>query len=131
MRVVDPKVVARRRRHRRLMALGAVVLVGAMFAVSMAHATLVARQRQLDQLRADIAVAEEARGRLERQVAVASAPDAILDRAFLLGMVRAVDPVYLVATANAGSTEAATTDPDTTDAATTDAATTDPAGVDG
>ncbi|MGH1503908.1 MAG: hypothetical protein ACRBI6_10165 [Acidimicrobiales bacterium] len=80
------------------MGLAAVVVVAGMFAVSIVHATLVARQRQLDDLRSEIAAAEEDRGRLEREVAIASAPDTVLQRAFRLGMVRAVEPVYLVAT---------------------------------
>lgn len=68
-----------------------------MFGVATAHATLVERQRELDAMRDRIAELEDAQGRVEREIIVASAPEAILERAFALGMVRAVDPVYLVA----------------------------------
>lgn len=97
LRVVDKAALRRRARQRTLLTLAAVLVTLSLFGVALLYGQLVEGQRELDTLRAEIAQAEAERARLEREVAVASTPDAIVQRAFELGMVRAVDPQYLSA----------------------------------
>lgn len=97
LRVVDKKAVRRRRRQRTLLSFAAAVVTVALFGVALMYGQLVEGQQNIDELRAEIAQADADRARLEREVAVASTPEAIVERAFQLGMVRALDPQYLVA----------------------------------
>lgn len=97
LRLIDQRTI-RSAARRRLLYLGlCFVLVAGLFAVALVQAQLVQGQQQLDELRTgrDIAVAE--RARLQRQVDIASSPDAIVSQALDLGMVRAADPVYFTA----------------------------------
>lgn len=105
LRVVDP--VAMRSRARRRLATFAVfgVVIVAMFAVAFVHAQLVRRQGELDDMREQVAQAEAEQARLTRDVVIASAPDSIVNRAMALGMVRAAEPVYLVAVRTAPATD--------------------------
>lgn len=97
LRLVDPRVAKERTRRRRIVAISMVVLVAGMFVVAYAQARLVEGQHELDQLRTEVAEAQKIRARLERDVVEASSPTSITDRARALGMVRAVDPLYIVA----------------------------------
>ncbi len=98
LKVLDQEAIRRRGRRRNLaMTLFMVVIIG-FFAAALAQAQLVANQHELDLLRTQIAEAEADRARLERQVEESSAPSAIIDRAYEIGMVRANDPIYLAAT---------------------------------
>ena len=97
LKVVDAKAVNRRRRQRRvLLALGVVFMVGC-FVVAAAQAMLVQGQRELDDVRLQIAEAEGEQDRLVQQLVDARSPETIIARAEAMGMVRADDPVYLVA----------------------------------
>ena len=86
LRVVDKVALRRRRRQRTLLGILAVVVTSALFAVALLYGQLVEGQQNIDQLRAEIAQAEADRARLEREVAVASTPEAIVQRAFQMGM---------------------------------------------
>lgn len=97
LRVVDKAALRRRRRQRTLLTFAAVIVTSALFGVALLYGQLVEGQQDIDELRTEIAQAEAERARLEREVAVASTPEAIVQRAFQLGMVRALDPQYLVA----------------------------------
>jgi len=97
LRVVDNKAIRRRRRQRTLLSFAAAVVTVALFGVALMYGQLVEGQQNIDQLRAEIAKGHADRARLEREVAVASTPEAIVQRAFELGMVRALNPQYLVA----------------------------------
>jgi cell division protein FtsL len=97
LRVVDKAALRRRARQRTLVTLAAGLVTVSLFGVALLYGQLVEGQRELDTIRAEIAQAEAERARLEREVAVASTPDAIVERATALGMVRAVDPQYLIA----------------------------------
>lgn len=97
LRVVDKKVIRRRRRQRTLLSAAAALVTVALFGVALMYGQLVEGQQNVDELRAEIAQANADRSRLERDVAIASTPEVIVDRAFDLGMVRALDPQYLVA----------------------------------
>lgn len=97
LRVVDKAALRRRARQRTLLTLAAALVTASLFGVALLYGQLVEGQQELDTMRAEIAQAEAERARLEREVAVASTPDAIVERAIELGMVRAVDPQYLVA----------------------------------
>ena len=103
LRVVDKAVLRRRARQRTLLSLAAGLVTIALFGVALLYGQLVEGQKELDTMRAEIAQAEADRARLEREVAVASTPDAIVERAFELGMVRAVDPQYLIAVRPVGA----------------------------
>lgn len=102
LRVVDKAALRRRARQRTLLTLAAGLVTASLFGVALLYGQLVEGQQELDTMRSEIAQAEAERARLEREVAVASTPDAIVDRAFELGMVRAVDPQYLVAVRSVG-----------------------------
>ncbi len=97
LRVVDKAALRRRTRQRTLLTLAATVVTTALFGVAFLYGQLVEGQQEVDMMRAEIAQAEAERARLERDVAVASTPDAIVQRAHALGMVRSVDPQYLIA----------------------------------
>lgn len=103
LRIVDRRALRRRRRRRALATLSAALVVIALFAVALLYAQLVQDQQRVDQLRAEIAETTDEKAQLERSVAIASTPDAIVQRAGTLGMVRAVDPQYLVAVRSAES----------------------------
>lgn len=105
LRVVDKATLRRRRRQRTLLGFLAVIVTTALFAVALLYGQLVEGQQDIDQLRAEIAQAEADRARLEREVAVASTPEAIVQRAFQIGMVRAENPQYLVAVRPMGQGE--------------------------
>ena len=97
LKVVDKAAAGRRRRQRTVLGLAATIVTVALFSVALMYGQLVEGQQDIDAMRADIAEAEAERARLEREIAVASTPDMIVARAFELGMVRALDPEYLVA----------------------------------
>jgi cell division protein FtsB len=97
LRVVDKAALRRRARQRTLVSLAAGLVTLSLFGVALLYGQLVEGQKELDTMRAEIAQAQAERARLEREVAVASTPDAIVQRAFELGMVRSVDPQYLTA----------------------------------
>jgi len=103
LRVVDKKAIRRRRRQRTLLSLAATVVTVALFGVALMYGQLVEGQQDIDELRSEIAEADALRARLEREVAVASTPEAIVQRASELGMVRALDPKYLVAVRTVGA----------------------------
>lgn len=98
LRVLD-RAALRRRRLRRNVALAAFVAVLAgFFLVAIVHASLVASQYELDQMRSQIAELEDERARVERQIEESLAPSRIESVATLeLGMVRAEAPVFLPA----------------------------------
>lgn len=103
LRVVDKKAIRRRRRQRTLLSLSAALVTVALFGVALMYGQLVEGQQNIDELRAEIAQGNADRARLEREVAVASTPEAIVQRAFELGMVRALNPQYLVAVRPVGA----------------------------
>ncbi len=80
---------------------GAVVI--GMFVSAMAQAELVRGQQELNELRADVAEAENLRADLEREIVVASAPQVIVQQARALGMVRATEPQYFPAVRSVGT----------------------------
>ena len=97
LRVIDRKSV-RAGAIRRAIYIGvtSLVVVG-LFAVAYVQAQLVEGQRELDRLRQELLIAQEARAELVRDVDIASSPGEIVARAEDLGMVRAADPVYFTA----------------------------------
>lgn len=101
--LVDRRALRSARLRRRLLVLAAGVLVVALFAVGLVHAQLVQRQQELDDVRSRIGQTRAQQLRLSREVVVASSPDEIVRRASELGMVRAEDPVYLVAVRPVGA----------------------------
>ncbi len=92
------RAAARRRSRRRnaLMAAFILVLVG-FFLVAFVHASLVAGQQDLDEMRTQIAELEADKASVQRNIEALSAPDRLTGRAAQLGMVRAQDPVFLAA----------------------------------
>lgn len=97
LHVIDHGKLKREARRRGVVMGVIVLLAGCLFVIAFVHATLVQDQQRLDQVKTDIALAEERSAQLERDVMVASAPVAIVERAEALGMVRAQHPEYLVA----------------------------------
>jgi cell division protein FtsL len=85
------------RLRRTLVSAFVAVLVVTLFAVGLIQAQLVQRQHRLDELRSEIAATRAQQLRLTQEVLVASSPGEIVRRATEMGMVRAQDPVYLVA----------------------------------
>lgn len=77
------------------------LIVGGLFAIAFFQATLAANQKNLDTMRAEIAAARKEKATLAQAVDEASSPIAIVTRAEELGMVRAIQPVYLSAVAPA------------------------------
>jgi len=106
LQVVDRAAQRRSARRRAFSLVSIAGLVATLFAVALLYAQLVEGQQQIDQLRVDITRAEADRAQLERRVAVASTPDAIVERAIRMGMVRAVEPKYLVAVRSADAPDA-------------------------
>jgi cell division protein FtsL len=78
------------------------LLVGAFFAAALVQAQLVQTQAETDRIQAETNRLENDLALLDRQVVEASSPEVIVARARRLGMVRAVRPVYLVATRPVG-----------------------------
>lgn len=97
LEVLD-RAAARRRARRRnaLMSAFVLVLVG-FFLVAFVHASLVAGQQDLDQMRTRIAELQAEKASVQRGIEESSSPSRINDRAAELGMVRAEDPVFLAA----------------------------------
>ncbi|MEZ5406709.1 MAG: hypothetical protein R2761_01715 [Acidimicrobiales bacterium] len=97
LEVLDQAAARRRARRRNaLMAAFVLVLVG-FFLVAFVHASLVAGQQDLDEMRSQIAELQAEKASVERGIEESSAPSRIVDRAGELGMVRAEDPVFLAA----------------------------------
>lgn len=97
LRVVDKQAIRRRARRRVLLWISASVVACGLFAVALVYAQLAQGQRHLDTLRRDVAASQAEQARLERDVVLASSPDAVVARALEMGMVRADNPVYLTA----------------------------------
>lgn len=97
LRVIDHRQQRSLRLRRQVMFGIFIFVLAGFFAVATAHAELVSNQRDLDVLRQDIAAASASNAVLERQVVEASSPEEIVRRAQDLGMVRAEEPVYLIA----------------------------------
>jgi cell division protein FtsB len=95
--LVDERVVRSVRLRRTLLVAAAGLFVLALFGVGLVQAQLVQRQQVLDQTRNEIAETQAERLRLSHEVVVASSPEEIVRRALASGMVRAEEPVYLVA----------------------------------
>jgi len=115
LRMLDQVAIrARARRRNALLILFIAVIVG-FFVVAFVHAELVAGQQELDAVRAEISQAEARHAEMARAVEEASAPHVIVTRATELGMVRANEPVYLVAAAPVRKVEVAPLLASTTD----------------
>lgn len=97
LRVLDQAAIRRRARRRNAAIVLFMVLLSGLFVVAYVHAHLVATQQELDQTRSQIAELRNERARLERAVDEASSPALIVEHASELGMVRAADPVFLIA----------------------------------
>lgn len=95
LQVFDQVAIRNRARRRYAIVATFVVLLAGLFAVALIQAQLVANQHRLDSIRAEIATSEAEHTRLERLVEEASAPSAIIEQAMSMGLVRAVNPVYL------------------------------------
>lgn len=97
LEVLD-RAAARRRSRRRnaLMVAFVLVLVG-FFLIAFVHASLVAGQQNLDEMRTHIAELQAEKASVQRGIEESSAPSRIVERANALGMVRAEDPVFLAA----------------------------------
>ena len=78
------------------LALKTPLLVG-FFLVAFVHASLVAGQQDLDEMRTRIAELQAEKASVQRGIEESSSPARINDRAAELGMVRAEDPVFLAA----------------------------------
>ena len=97
LEVLD-RAAARRRARRRNALMGAFVLVlVGFFLVAYVHASLVAGQQDLDEMRTRIAELQAEKASVQRGIEESSSPARINDRAAELGMVRAEDPVFLAA----------------------------------
>ncbi len=97
LRVIDQASVRRAVRRRRFGFGLATLIAAAMFVSALAQAELVRGQQELNELRRQVAESEQERARLERDIVIASAPHAIVERARAMGMVRANDPQYFPA----------------------------------
>lgn len=97
LRLVEKATITNEARRRRLITLSVAAVVLALFGVALVQAALVQSQRDIDILNQRIVEVESQRARLARDVVVAESPEGIIARANEMGMVRAVDPVYLVA----------------------------------
>ena len=80
------------------MMIAIVGLSAAMLLIAGVQAKLVQSQRALDQKRIEITAVEARVAELERAVMSASSPMVVVESAESMGMVRSVNPVYLVAT---------------------------------
>ncbi len=99
LRIVDKGAIKRRARRRAVLGVSAATIAAGVFAVALGYAQLAKGQQQLDSIRSDISQSQAEIARLERDVVLASSPEAIVQQAVSLGMVRAENPVYLTATA--------------------------------
>lgn len=107
LEVLDQAAARRRARRRNaLMAAFVLVLVG-FFLVAFVHASLVAGQQDLDEMRTQIAELQAEKASVQRGIEESSAPSLIVERANALGMVRAEDPVFLAAVRPASPAPAA------------------------
>jgi cell division protein FtsL len=97
LRVLDQASVRRRARRRNATLALFIVVLNALFLVAFVHARLVEGQQELDQMRTRISELEEERARIVRAVDEASSPAVVVERANELGMIRAEEPVYLLA----------------------------------
>jgi cell division protein FtsL len=102
LRVLDQAASRRRTRRRIAMAILFVIVLVGLFLVAFVHARLVEGQQQLDDIRGRIAELETEKARLARAVDEASSPAVVVDRANELGMIRAEEPVYLLAVRDYG-----------------------------
>ncbi|MBT8240735.1 MAG: septum formation initiator family protein [Acidimicrobiia bacterium] len=100
--LIDLAALRSRSRRRRLVIASLVLLAGAFFAAALVQAQLVQTQAEADRLQVEINRLENDLALLDRQVVEASSPEVIVEQARRLGMVRAVRPVYLVATRPVG-----------------------------
>lgn len=100
--LIDLAALRSRTRRRRLIIASLILLVGAFFAAALVQAQLVQTQAEADRIQAELNRLENDLALLDRQVVEASSPEVIVERARRLGMVRAVRPVYLVATRPVG-----------------------------
>ncbi len=98
LRIVDKGALKRRARRRAVLGVSAATIAAGVFAVALGYAELAKGQQQLDSIRRDISQSEAEIARLEHDVVLASSPEAIVQQAVSLGMVRAENPVYLTAT---------------------------------
>ncbi len=96
--LVDVAALRSRTRRRRLVIASLLLLVGAFFGAALVQAQLVQTQAEVDRIQIELNRLENDLALLDRQVVEASSPEVIVERARRLGMVRAVRPVYLVAT---------------------------------
>ncbi len=97
LRVVDASALRRSARRRMAFMFSFLMLAATLFGVAILYGQLVKGQQHLDDLRSEIAEAEAEQHRLERDVAINSTPESIVARALEMGMVRAVDPQFLIA----------------------------------
>ena len=102
LRVLDQVAIRRRARRRNAMLMAFVIVLNALFVVAFVHARLVEGQQELDEIRIRIAELETEKARIARAVDEASAPSAVVERANELGMIRAEEPVYLMAVRDYG-----------------------------
>jgi cell division protein FtsL len=103
LHVLDQAALRRRARRRNTLTVAFVVVLAGFFLVAFVHATLVASQQDLDLMRTRLAELEAEKAQVERQIEESSAPSRIVERAAELGMVRAEDPVFLMAVRNNGT----------------------------
>lgn len=97
LRVYDRSAARRRARRRNALVMLFVVVLNALFLVTFVHARLVEGQQELDEIRGRIAELETEKARIARAVDEASSPAVVVERATELGMIRAGEPVYLLA----------------------------------
>ncbi|MFW2382320.1 MAG: hypothetical protein ACN4GZ_11220 [Acidimicrobiales bacterium] len=100
--LIDLAALRSRSRRRKLVIASLVLLVGAFFGAALVQAQLVQTQAEADRITIEINRLENDLALLDREVVEASSPEVIVERARRLGMVRAVRPVYLVATRPVG-----------------------------
>ncbi|MGI9611089.1 MAG: hypothetical protein ACR2NL_12420 [Acidimicrobiia bacterium] len=100
--LIDLAALRSRTRRRRLVIVSLILLVGAFFGAALVQAQLVQTQAEADRITIEINRLENDLALLDREVVEASSPEVIVERARRLGMVRAVRPVYLVATRPVG-----------------------------
>ncbi len=97
LRVLDQTSIRRRARRRNATLALFIVVLNALFMVAFVHARLVEGQQELDLMRSRIEELESEKARIVRAVDEASSPAVVVERATELGMIRAEEPVYLLA----------------------------------
>ena len=97
LEVLDQAGARRRSRRRNALMVAFVLVLIGFFLVAFVHASLVAGQQDLDQMRVQIAELQAEKASVQRGIEESSAPSRIVERAHALGMVRAEDPVFLAA----------------------------------